>query len=83
MAYGTEVTSSASSLQRADILKWTPGRLSDGKPTSSAADTLLQSIELAVSAGELGTDGAYFRIDHFARQLVSSFANRQREPTLN
>ncbi|MBV8836520.1 MAG: LLM class flavin-dependent oxidoreductase [Alphaproteobacteria bacterium] len=41
--------------------------------TRSAADTLLQSIELAVAAEELGADGAYFRVHHFARQLGSPF----------
>src|SRR3970040_2084860 len=41
--------------------------------TRSASDTLLQSIELAVAAEELGADGAYFRVHHFARQLASPF----------
>ena len=41
--------------------------------TRSAADTLLQSIDLAVAAEELGVDGAYFRVHHFARQLASPF----------
>jgi alkanesulfonate monooxygenase SsuD/methylene tetrahydromethanopterin reductase-like flavin-dependent oxidoreductase (luciferase family) len=39
----------------------------------SASDALLQSIELAVAAEELGADGAYFRVHHFARQLASPF----------
>jgi len=39
----------------------------------SGADSLLQSIELAVAAEELGADGAYFRVHHFARQLGSPF----------
>src|SRR3712207_7011356 len=39
----------------------------------SAADALLQSIELAVAAEELGADGAFFRVHHFARQLASPF----------
>ncbi|HEY7464698.1 MAG TPA: LLM class flavin-dependent oxidoreductase [Candidatus Limnocylindria bacterium] len=41
--------------------------------TRSAADALQQSIELAVAAEELGADGAYFRVHHFARQLASPF----------
>jgi alkanesulfonate monooxygenase SsuD/methylene tetrahydromethanopterin reductase-like flavin-dependent oxidoreductase (luciferase family) len=41
--------------------------------TRSARDVLLQSIELAVAAEELGADGAYFRVHHFARQLASPF----------
>ena len=39
----------------------------------TASDTLLQSIDLAVAAEELGADGAYFRVHHFARQLASPF----------
>ena len=49
---------------------WTP---SSQSATRSAADTLLQSIDLAVAAEELGADGAYFRVHHFARQLSSPF----------
>ena len=39
----------------------------------SARDVLQQSIELAVAAEELGADGAYFRVHHFAQQLASPF----------
>ncbi len=39
----------------------------------TASDTLLQSIDLAVAAEEIGVDGAYFRVHHFARQLASPF----------
>jgi alkanesulfonate monooxygenase SsuD/methylene tetrahydromethanopterin reductase-like flavin-dependent oxidoreductase (luciferase family) len=49
---------------------WTPSPQSQ---TRSGADALLQSIELAVAAEELGADGAYFRVHHFARQLGSPF----------
>jgi alkanesulfonate monooxygenase SsuD/methylene tetrahydromethanopterin reductase-like flavin-dependent oxidoreductase (luciferase family) len=49
---------------------WTPSPQSQ---TRSAADALLQSIELAVAAEELGADGAYFRVHHFARQLSAPF----------
>ena len=41
--------------------------------TRSARDVLQQSIELAVAAEELGADGAYFRVHHFAQQLASPF----------
>lgn len=41
--------------------------------TKTAADTLLQSIDLAVAAEEIGIDGAYFRVHHFAKQLASPF----------
>lgn len=46
---------------------------SPGSLTRTASDTLLQSIDLAVAAEELGADGAYFRVHHFARQLGSPF----------
>ena len=49
---------------------WTPSRRSG---TQSASDALLQSIDLAVAAEQLGADGAYFRVHHFARQLASPF----------
>ncbi|WP_426671891.1 LLM class flavin-dependent oxidoreductase [Mucilaginibacter sp. McL0603] len=41
--------------------------------TLTAGDTLLQSIDLAVAAEQIGLDGAYFRVHHFARQLASPF----------
>ncbi|WP_449438382.1 LLM class flavin-dependent oxidoreductase [Pedobacter steynii] len=41
--------------------------------TRTAGDTLLQSIDLAVAAEEIGVDGAYFRVHHFASQLASPF----------
>jgi len=46
---------------------------SPGSQTRSGSDALLQSIDLAVAAEELGADGAYFRVHHFARQLGSPF----------
>lgn len=41
--------------------------------TRTASDTLLQSIDLAIAAEEIGIDGAYFRVHHFAAQLASPF----------
>jgi alkanesulfonate monooxygenase SsuD/methylene tetrahydromethanopterin reductase-like flavin-dependent oxidoreductase (luciferase family) len=49
---------------------WNP---SPHSGTRSASDALLQSIDLAVAAEEVGADGAYFRVHHFARQLGSPF----------
>ena len=49
---------------------WTSAQ---GSQAQSAQDVLLQSIDLAVAAEELGADGAYFRVHHFARQLASPF----------
>jgi alkanesulfonate monooxygenase SsuD/methylene tetrahydromethanopterin reductase-like flavin-dependent oxidoreductase (luciferase family) len=44
-----------------------------GSVARTAADALLQSVELAVAAEELGVDGAYVRVHHFANQLASPF----------
>jgi alkanesulfonate monooxygenase SsuD/methylene tetrahydromethanopterin reductase-like flavin-dependent oxidoreductase (luciferase family) len=49
---------------------WTPVHHSEVR---TPTDALLQSIELAIAAEELGLDGAYFRVHHFARQLGSPF----------
>ena len=49
---------------------WSPSPQSG---TRSASDALLQSIDLAVAAEEVGADGAYFRVHHYARQLASPF----------
>lgn len=49
---------------------WHPSPMSG---TRSGRDALVQSIELAVAAEELGIDGAYYRVHHFARQLASPF----------
>src|ERR1700755_1823911 len=49
---------------------WTPSPQSQ---TRTASDALLQSIDLAVAAEEVGADGAYFRVHHFANQLASPF----------
>ena len=39
----------------------------------SASDALIQSIELAEAVEDLGADGAYYRVHHFAQQLASPF----------
>nr|WP_218910103.1 LLM class flavin-dependent oxidoreductase [Nocardioides thalensis] len=49
---------------------WTP---SPHSQTRSASDFLHQSIDLSVAAEELGVDGAYFRVHHFARQAGTPF----------
>src|SRR5712692_1589289 len=48
---------------------WHPG----GGLTHTGGDALRQTVELAVAAEELGADGAYVRVHHFARQLASPF----------
>jgi alkanesulfonate monooxygenase SsuD/methylene tetrahydromethanopterin reductase-like flavin-dependent oxidoreductase (luciferase family) len=44
-----------------------------GSQTRTAADALLQTIELAEAAEEIGIDGAFVRVHHFERQLASPF----------
>jgi alkanesulfonate monooxygenase SsuD/methylene tetrahydromethanopterin reductase-like flavin-dependent oxidoreductase (luciferase family) len=44
-----------------------------GSQTRTAADALNQTIELAQAAEQIGIDGAYVRVHHFAPQLASPF----------
>lgn len=41
------------------------------QPGPSAGDTLKQALELAKAADEIGVNGAYFRVHHFAPQNAS------------
>ncbi len=49
---------------------WGPGQ---GSRTRTGGEALTQAIELAVAAEELGVNGAFFRVHHFARQQASPF----------
>ena len=64
---------SASMTKRIGFLSFGHWNPSPRSGTRSASDALLQAIDLAVAAEELGADGAYFRVHHFARQLGSPF----------
>src|SRR5262245_46097677 len=44
-----------------------------GSETRTARDAHVQTIELAEAAEEIGLDGAFVRVHHFARQLASPF----------
>jgi alkanesulfonate monooxygenase SsuD/methylene tetrahydromethanopterin reductase-like flavin-dependent oxidoreductase (luciferase family) len=44
-----------------------------GSRVRTARDALVQTVELAIAAEELGLDGAFVRVHHFARQLASPF----------
>ncbi|MDO5751582.1 LLM class flavin-dependent oxidoreductase [Arthrobacter sp.] len=44
-----------------------------GSHSNAAADALHQAIDLSVAAEELGIDGAFFRVHHFARQQAAPF----------
>src|SRR3954464_7774623 len=48
---------------------WHPG----GGLTQTRAEALRQTVELAIAAEEIGIDGAFVRVHHFARQLSSPF----------
>jgi alkanesulfonate monooxygenase SsuD/methylene tetrahydromethanopterin reductase-like flavin-dependent oxidoreductase (luciferase family) len=49
---------------------WGP---SQGSLVPSAGEALRQGIELAVAVEELGINGAFFRVHHYARQQASPF----------
>jgi alkanesulfonate monooxygenase SsuD/methylene tetrahydromethanopterin reductase-like flavin-dependent oxidoreductase (luciferase family) len=49
---------------------WAPG---PGSRVATAADALQQTLELAIAAEDLGADGAFVRVHHFARQLAAPF----------
>jgi len=59
--------------QRIGFLSFGHWHPSPQSGTRSGRDALVQSIELAVAAEELGIDGAFYRVHHFARQLASPF----------
>jgi alkanesulfonate monooxygenase SsuD/methylene tetrahydromethanopterin reductase-like flavin-dependent oxidoreductase (luciferase family) len=44
-----------------------------GSLVRTAQDALVQAVELAVAAEELGVDGAYMRVHHFAPQYSAPF----------
>ena len=44
-----------------------------GSQARTARDALVQTVELAVAAEDIGVDGAFVRVHHFARQLASPF----------
>ena len=60
-------------MQRLGFLSFGHWQNSPVSQTRTAADSLLQAIELAEAAEELGLDGAYFRVHHFQRQAASPF----------
>lgn len=67
------LSGAASGVKRIGFLSFGHYQAIPGSRTRSASDVLLQSIELAEAAEEIGIDGAYFRVHHFAKQLASPF----------
>lgn len=60
-------------MKKIGFLSFGHWRNAAGSQTRSAGDALLQTIELAQAAEELGVDGAFVRVHHFERQLASPF----------
>ena len=60
-------------MKRLGFLSFGHWQAVQGSQTPTAADALRQTIELAVAAEELGIDGAFVRVHHFARQLAAPF----------
>lgn len=60
-------------MKRIGFLSFGHWRDVPGSRVRSAQDALLQAIELAVAAEEVGIDGAFFRVHHFAEQQASPF----------
>jgi alkanesulfonate monooxygenase SsuD/methylene tetrahydromethanopterin reductase-like flavin-dependent oxidoreductase (luciferase family) len=60
-------------VKRIGFLSFGHWQAAAGSQTQTARDALVQTIELAVAAEELGLDGAFVRVHHFARQLASPF----------
>ncbi|MGO1563032.1 MAG: LLM class flavin-dependent oxidoreductase, partial [Actinomycetaceae bacterium] len=60
-------------MKRIGFLSFGNWRNIGGSAVKTAADAHLQTIELAEAAEEIGIDGAYLRVHHFAPQLASPF----------
>ena len=61
-----------SAIKKIGFLSFGHWRAAPGSQTRTAA-ALLQTIELAQAAEDLGVDGAFVRVHHFERQLASPF----------
>ena len=60
-------------VKRIGFLSFGHWQAARGSQTRTAAEALLQTVDLAVGAEELGIDGAFVRVHHYARQLASPF----------
>ena len=59
--------------KRIGFLSFGHWQQAEGSQTPTARDAFVQTVELAVAAEELGIDGAYVRVHHFARQFSAPF----------
>ncbi|HET7128163.1 MAG TPA: LLM class flavin-dependent oxidoreductase [Gaiellaceae bacterium] len=60
-------------LKRIGFLSFGHWQRAEWSQTRTAQEALAQTVELAVAAEELGIDGAFVRVHHFARQLSAPF----------
>jgi alkanesulfonate monooxygenase SsuD/methylene tetrahydromethanopterin reductase-like flavin-dependent oxidoreductase (luciferase family) len=60
-------------VKRIGFLSFGHWQAAPGSRTRTARDALVQTIELAEAAEEIGIDGAFVRVHHFARQLATPF----------
>ena len=60
-------------MKRVGFLSFGHWHPSPDSQTRTARDALVQTIELAEAAEEIGIDGAFVRVHHWARQLASPF----------
>src|SRR3954462_460433 len=60
-------------MKRIGFLSFGHWSSAQGSQTRTAAEALLQHVELAVAAEEAGIAGPFLRVHHFARQLASPF----------
>ena len=60
-------------MKRIGFLSFGHWQAAPGSESRTAADALIQGIELAEAAEEIGLDGAYFRVHHYQRQLAAPF----------
>ncbi len=60
-------------MKKIGFLSFGHWRNAGGSQTRTAADALLQTIDLAQAAEDIGIDGAFVRVHHFERQLASPF----------
>jgi alkanesulfonate monooxygenase SsuD/methylene tetrahydromethanopterin reductase-like flavin-dependent oxidoreductase (luciferase family) len=59
--------------KRIGFLSFGHHQAAPGSQARTAQDALLQTIELAVAAEEIGIDGAFVRVHHYQRQQASPF----------
>jgi alkanesulfonate monooxygenase SsuD/methylene tetrahydromethanopterin reductase-like flavin-dependent oxidoreductase (luciferase family) len=59
--------------KRIAFLSFGHWQLAEWSQTRTPQDALSQTVELAIAAEELGVDGAFVRVHHFARQLSAPF----------